>query len=170
MIFTKRTPESFKTTGFSPSIQMVLATALLVLFSPSAMSDGTCSSVGGVSNQGFGFANVSFDNSRAAFHARGKNGKRIKYCVLVDGEPKRISRPRLRAYKRAYVEDFLGALVDCDNPTQLALARVKPRKLPLVLTYLSQNYRLRLAQRSPEERIARHQQNMGIDPTVAAAN
>jgi hypothetical protein len=101
--------------------------------------------------------NSSFDLSRVAYNVRGIRSKRVKYCVLVDGQPKKINQSRLRSFRRTDLEDFALALVDCDNPTRLALADVEPEKIPQVLAYLAQHHRLRLPQPSLKERLAQHQ-------------
>jgi len=149
---------------------LLLLTGMVFAFSaPGTLARALCGqSGGGFTGSGFMPINSSFDLSRSAFNERGIRGKRVKYCVLVDGQPKKINQSRLRSFRGAYLDDFALALVDCGNPTQLALAQVEPKKIPQVLAYLSQHYRLRLTQLSSEERLAKRQA-LDRGPVVASA-
>ncbi len=149
-------------------IQTLLATALM-LGTMSALA-GMCSGPGPsptsiLGGSTFGSATVvtrtlstdrTYRIGRVAFSKRDAQGEKIRYCVMVDGEAKRITKSRLRALQGASVDDFALSLVDCNNPGQLALAKVEEReKIPQILYYIAAHYEMSLVRLSPEERLAR---------------
>ncbi len=155
--------------------KLVGPTALvsLLFLSSNAAAGGLCSSHAGGASLRMNSVQSSFarsfagSNSRSAFRARTLSGKRMQYCVMENGEPKKLRRSSLKAYRGGYVDDLANALVDCDNPQQLALASVKPKHIPGVLLYINEHYRLRLKQMTPDERLARRQ--AAQPPIVASA-
>ena len=163
-------------------LQTVLATALMMatMSALAGMCGGTGTSPTSIlGGNTFGSATVvtrsfstdrTYRMGRVAFSKRDAQGERIRYCVMVDGESKRITRTRLRALQGASVDDFALSLVDCNNPGQLALAKVEAReKIPHILYYLAAHYEVSLVQLSPEERLARRAKR-GMQNAVASTN
>ena len=107
---------------------------------------------------------------KTAIAKRDAQGERIRYCVMVDGEAKRVTKGRLRTLQGGSVDEFAHSLVDCENPGQLALLRVQDRdKIPHILYYLASHYELNLVQLSPEERLAQRAERQ-MRNAVASAN
>ena len=82
---------------------------------------------------------------------------------MINGEPKKISRSRLESLQGKSVLEFANALVDCNEPNQLALAQVREKELiPQILYYLTANYGVSLSAVLPEEQIAQNQPHTSI--------
>lgn len=147
-------------------LQTVLTATLLVV-GTSAVA-GICSGSGSPSllaGSSFGSATVhtrsfstdrNYRMGRVAFSKRTVTGEKIRYCVMVNGEAKRITKTRLRALRGSSIDEFALSLVDCNDLAELALAKVEEReKIPHILYYLAAHYEVSLARLSPEERLAR---------------
>ena len=140
-----------------------------------ALAGGMCSSAsGGPSVAGSsafnGYAvdaryDRKFRRGKLAYAKRDTDGNKIKYCVMINGEPKKLSRSRLESLQGKSVLEFANALVDCNQPDQLALAQVQDKEtIPQILYYLTANYGVSLSAVLPEEQIAQNQ-----TPTPIAA-
>ena len=92
---------------------------------------------------------------KLAYAKRDVEGKKIKYCVIADGEAKRVTRSRLKALHGSSVLEFAQSLVLCDQPEQLALMQVADRSaIPNIIYYLAMNYGVNLTPVSASEQIA----------------
>ena len=100
-------------------------------------------------------SDLNYRRGKSAFSRRTEDGKKIKYCVMVDGKPKKITRARLKQFNGGSVDDFAHGLVDCEQPSALALARVDKAAVPQIVYFLAKRYELDLVLLSPEERLAR---------------
>ena len=136
-----------------------------LLLSSAVFAGGMCNSVTGgpsasASSAFNGYAvdarsDNKFRKGKFAYAKRDASGKKIKYCVIADGEPKRITRSRLKALQGQSVLDFAQALVVCEQPERLALMQVADRNsIPNIIYYLAMNYGVNLTAVATEERIA----------------
>ena len=155
---------------------MLLKTTVALLslcFTSLAFAGGMCSSAsGGPSVAGSsafnGYAvdaryDRKFRRGKLAYAKRDAKGNKIKYCVMINGEPKKISRSRLESLQGTSVLEFANALVDCNQPNRLALAQVQEKaSISQILYYLTANYRISLSAVLPEEQIAQSQTRANI--------
>ena len=111
----------------------------------------------------------NYTRGKSAYLARSEGGAKIKYCVMVDGEAKKLSRSRLKSFDGGSVDSFMYGLVDCANPENLALAQVDRERIPYVVYYLSQRYQVGLVRLSPEERLAKRAKPALSGEVVASA-
>ena len=128
---------------FNIKVALFVLGAVLALPSTSFASGG----IGGLSNPGNGPRAVKdevYEFGKSVYNGRAAGSKKIKYCVKVDGEPKKLKRKTARLYKSGSVKDFALALVDCSNPDTLALSTVEKDHVPLVLYYLNKRFKLDL--------------------------
>ncbi len=159
----------------------VILTSGFAVFSANTMAGAQCSHGGSVGFSGPQMSpSIYHERGKSAYYGRSLAGKKIKYCVMVNGEAKKISRSRLKAFNNGAILDFATSLVDCDNPSRLALAQIESKKISDVLYYLSSKYKLTLNPLSPEEMLARRAAarqpvvatttaTQGQSPTAAAA-
>ncbi len=141
-----------------------LVGSLALLCSVQAYAGAACSGGSGVGHTGFGMSNFAYDRGKAAYKGRTVDGRRMRYCVMIDGNVERVRRSTLKQFRSASLESLAYALVDCDNPDALALTQIDPKRVPFVLTYLSQHYNLRLRSK-PREALTPDQ-----DTTIASAH
>ena len=163
-----------------------LVGVLIALFSPDTNAGSMCASASGGTglSSAPSFSSFAVDGrhqrfdrqlrkGKFAYAKRNERGEKIKYCVMVDGEPKRVSRSRLEAFHGRSVTEFALSLVDCNQPEQFALAQVQDRStIPDILYYLAAHYQVPLVKLSPEERLAQQQKDQKtpeLDHAVAAA-
>jgi len=85
-----------------------------------------------------------YEFGKALYLGRAPGAKKVNYCVNVDGAPKKLRGRILRSYKGAKQLDFANALVNCQQPDELALAGVKKEEIAYVIYYLNKRYRLNL--------------------------
>jgi len=85
-----------------------------------------------------------YEFGKALYLGRAPGAKKVNYCVNVDGAPKKLRGRTLRDYKGAKQLDFANALVNCQQPDQLALAGVKKEEIAYVIYYLNKRYKLNL--------------------------
>jgi len=85
-----------------------------------------------------------YEYGKALYLGRAPGATKINYCVNVDGAPKKLRGRTLRSYKGSKQLDFANALVNCQQPDELALAAVKKEEIAYVLYYLNKRYRLNL--------------------------
>ena len=86
-----------------------------------------------------------YEYGKAVYLGREPGTTKIPYCVLVDGEPKKLKRRTLKPYRKGSVVDFANALYHCDDPSKLALLSLAKDQVPHVLYYLNKRYRLKLS-------------------------
>ena len=86
-----------------------------------------------------------YEFGKALYLGRAPGAKKVNYCVNVDGTPKKLRGRTLRDYKGARQLDFANALVNCQQPDQLALAGVKKEEIAYVIYYLNKRYKLNLS-------------------------
>ncbi len=86
-----------------------------------------------------------YEFGKALYLGRAPGAKKVNYCVNVDGAPKKLRGRTLRDYKGAKQLDFANALVNCQQPDELALAGVKREEIAYVIYYLNKRYRLNLS-------------------------
>ncbi|MEM7099418.1 MAG: hypothetical protein AAF541_14235 [Pseudomonadota bacterium] len=124
-------------------ILMVLSTTLAL----PAISFASGGIGGGFSNPGSSPRppkDEVYEFGKSVYNGRAAGATKIKYCVKVDGELKKLKRKTARAYKSGSVKDFANALYDCKNPDTLALSTVERDHVPLVLYYLNKRFKLDL--------------------------
>lgn len=85
-----------------------------------------------------------YEYGKAVYLGREPGTTRIEYCLLVDGEPRKLKRRTLKPYRGGSVVDFANALYRCDDPASLALLSLAEDQVPHVLYYLNKRYRLKL--------------------------
>jgi len=86
-----------------------------------------------------------YEYGKAIYLGRAPGTKKVNYCVNVDGAAKKLRGRTLRDYKGATQLDFANALVNCQQPDELALAGVRKEEIAYVLYYLNKRYRLNLS-------------------------
>lgn len=86
----------------------------------------------------------SYEYGKAVYLGRLPDSEKVKYCVLVDGEAKKLKKRTLKPYRRKTRTDLANALYRCDDSTTLALASLKREQVAFVLYYLNKRFRLKL--------------------------
>ncbi len=85
-----------------------------------------------------------YEFGKALYLGRTPDSKKIKYCVKVDGQLKKLGGRVLRPYRGSDQLDFANALYDCNNPEQQALLNINREQVAYVLYYLNKRYKLEL--------------------------
>lgn len=85
-----------------------------------------------------------YEHGKALFKGRVDGAEKIKYCVKVDGEVKKLKRSTVKQYRKSSAEAFAYALVDCADPERLALTTMGREQAQVVLYYLNKRYALDL--------------------------
>lgn len=86
----------------------------------------------------------AYEFGKSIYLGRAPGSQKIKYCVKVDGEARKLRGRTLRPYKGTNQIDFANALYSCENPEQRALLKVKKEEVAYVLYYLNKRYNLDL--------------------------
>jgi len=86
----------------------------------------------------------AYEFGKSVFKGRVKGAEKIKYCVKVDGELKKLKRSTVKSYKAVNVQDFALALFDCEDPERLALTTLPKEHVGVVLYYLNKRFKLDL--------------------------
>jgi len=85
-----------------------------------------------------------YEFGKSIYLGRAPGSQKIKYCVKVDGEAKKLRGRTLRPYKGSKQVDFANALYNCENPEERALLKIKREEVAYVLYYLNKRYKLDL--------------------------
>jgi len=135
--------------SFVPSLACALILAPMAFFA-AAPAGASGSSGGGFSGGGRAPApqprvvDENYEFGKALYLGRAPGAKKVNYCVNVDGEPKKLRGRNLRGYKGVSQLDFANALVNCQQPDELALAGVRKEEIAYVIYYLDKRYKLNL--------------------------
>ena len=130
-----------------------IALVTVSLFAGSALASGGGGG-GGFSGSGGSFGNrapaprvvdEAYEYGKAVYLGRSPGAQKIDYCVVVDGEAKKVKRTNLKPYKGVTRQELANALYNCDNSEQLALRSVSQEEVPFVLYYLDKRFRLNLS-------------------------
>ena len=127
---------------------LLLAPLALLATSPvtaSGSSGGFSGSSGGRAAPPPRVVDEVYEIGKAIYLGRAPGAKKVNYCVNVDGEPKKLRGRTARDYKGANKLDFANALVNCQQPDELALASVEKTEIVYVIHYLDKRYRLNLS-------------------------
>ena len=87
----------------------------------------------------------TYEFGKSVFKGRVAGAEKIKYCVMVDGEVKKLKRSTAKAYREGSFRDFAVALIDCNAPDRQALTTMDREHVPLVLYYLNKRFKLNLS-------------------------
>ncbi len=85
-----------------------------------------------------------YEFGKSIYLGRAPGSQKIKYCVKVDGETKKLRGRTLRQYKGSKQVDFANALYNCEAPEERALLKIKREEVAYVLYYLNKRYKLDL--------------------------
>ena len=91
-----------------------------------------------------------YEYGKSIYQGRAPGATKQKYCLIVDGEPKKLNRRTARAWRGSDRLAFANALYNCDEPANLALKAVDEQQVPYVLYYLNKRFKLELAAASAE--------------------
>lgn len=132
----------------SSPLKLIFALLASLIASTSFASGGT----GGLSGLSGGTGatphrNVdeSYEYGKAVYLGRLPESEKLKYCVLVDGEVKKVKRKTLKPYRKKTQVELANALYRCDDPSKLALHSVKQEQVAFVLYYLNKRFKLKLS-------------------------
>ena len=155
--YSTKTPATLSITTAGLSAKRLLTLLLVVGLGPIAASTASASGSSGGGFSGGGFSGSSsrqanapkqvdevYEFGKAVYLGRAPGTTKIKYCVNVDGKTKKIRGRTLRPYKGSEQLEFANALVNCEQPEQLALAGVEKEQVAYVLYYLNKRYKLDL--------------------------
>lgn len=130
------------------ALTRAIAIAIVITIAPAPTALASGGAGGSLSNNGGSPVPRKVDEvyefGKALYLGRGPSSQKIRYCVLVDGAPKKLRLRNVRRYRSASQLDFANALYDCDNPEQRALLKIKKEEVAYVLYYLNKRYRLEL--------------------------
>ena len=115
-----------------------------IVTTSSAMASGGFSSLGSNGTGGARLVDEVYEYGKSIYKGRADGAEKIKYCVKVDGEVKKLKRSTARPYRKGLVKDFALALIDCKDPERLALMTMERDHVPVVLYYLNKRYKLKL--------------------------
>lgn len=90
-------------------------------------------------------ADERYEYGKAVYLGRLPDSEKLEYCVLKDGEAKKLKRRTLKPYRGKTLKEFANALYRCDDSTKLALNSLKREQVAFVLYYLNKRYRLKLS-------------------------
>ncbi len=104
---------------------------------------------GGFSSSGTNSAprevDKTYEFGKSLYLGRAPGSQKVKYCVKVDGEAKKLRGRALRPFRGASQLDLANALYNCDKPEQRALLSLKKEEVAYVLYYLNKRYKLDLS-------------------------
>lgn len=89
-------------------------------------------------------ADESYEYGKSVYLGRLPDAQKINYCVLVDGEPKKLKKRTLKPYRGKTLSDLANALYLCEDMSELALRSLEKEQVAFVLYYLNKRYRLKL--------------------------
>ena len=87
----------------------------------------------------------SYEYGKAVYLGRLPDSEKVKYCVLVEGEAKKLKKRTLKPYRRKTLKELANALYRCDDSSKLALKSLKREQVAFVLYYLNKRFRLKLS-------------------------
>ncbi len=87
----------------------------------------------------------AYEYGKLIYTGRAEGTEKVKYCVLADGQPKKLKRSTLKPFRNGKSAELANAIYDCDNTEQLALAKLDRKQVPFVLYYLNKRYKLNLS-------------------------
>ena len=129
---------------------LVCIASLVAIIAP-----GTALASGGFSGGSGGLGTTprvvdeAYEFGKLIYKGRASGTEKIKYCVLVDGEAKKLKRSTAKPYRKGSSEAFALALVDCKMPERLALTTMNREHVPVLLYYLNKRYKLALTDGAP---------------------
>ena len=86
----------------------------------------------------------AYEYGKALYLGRAPEAHKLKYCLNVDGEAKKIGRRSLRPWRGKPQLEFANALYDCDSPDQRVLLKLEQEQVAYVLYYLNKRFKLDL--------------------------
>lgn len=122
----------------------LLLAGVTILVASGAMASGGFSSLGSNGTGGARLVDEVYEYGKSIYKGRADGTEKIKYCVKVDGEVKKLKRSTVKPYRKGLVKDFALALIDCKEPERLALMTMEREHVPVVLYYLNKRYKLKL--------------------------
>ena len=141
---------------FAPTIRRIVGQIALVCclcaagWPQASMASGGGGLVGG-GNQGSPRpareVDQLYEHGKAIYLGRTPGAQKVDYCLKVDGEPRKLRRKHLRAWRGGDQLEFANALYNCKMPDELALASVRKEEIAFVLYYLNKRFKLDLASR-----------------------
>lgn len=87
----------------------------------------------------------SYEYGKAVYLGRSSDAKKLAWCVLVDGEAKKVKKKTLKPYRRKTQSELANALYLCNEPSTLALTALKREQIAFVLYYLNKRFKLKLS-------------------------
>ena len=120
--------------------------SILTLVSGSALASGGFSDLGPPPGGQAPVVDQVYVYGKSIYKGRAEGAEKIKYCVKVDGEVKKLRGSTAKLYRKGPVRDFALALIDCANPERLALTTMSRDHVPVILYYLNKRYRLKLSE------------------------
>lgn len=133
----------------STSSQLRLLAGLLAsLIACSSFASGGTGGLSGLSG-GAGSApqravDESYEYGKAVYLGRSPDAEKLQYCVLVEGEAKKLKRKTLKPYRKKTRVELANALYRCDDTSKLALNSLKREQVAFVLYYLNKRFKLKL--------------------------
>lgn len=133
----------------STSSQLKLIAGLLAgLIACSSFASGGTGGLGGLSG-GTGSTpqrevDESYEYGKAVYLGRSPDAEKLQYCVLVEGEAKKLKRKTLKPYRKKTRVELANALYRCDDTSKLALNSLKREQVAFVLYYLNKRFKLKL--------------------------
>lgn len=85
-----------------------------------------------------------YEYGKAVYLGRSPDAEKLQYCVLVDGEAKKLKRKTLKPYRKKTRVELANALYLCDDTSKLALHSLKQEQVAFVLYYLNKRFKLKL--------------------------
>ena len=85
-----------------------------------------------------------YELGKSYFKARQLDGSKLKYCLKVDGELKKLGRRSVKVFRNSSTENFVKALYNCENSQQKIMDVVPAEHGPALLYYLNKRFKLRL--------------------------
>lgn len=125
----------------------VFALSVMLIFSGSVAASGSSGGGGYGSDYSTPQPKVvdqRYELGKAIYLGRAPNTKKYKYCVEVDGKPKKIKSSRLKPFKNGTRQALADALINCKQPDQRVLSQLDKGQQSYVLYYLNKRYKLRL--------------------------
>ena len=135
------------------SLLGIITGLILVVFTLGSLPSYASGGIGGGGFSGSGAPQTPvrkrevdepYEYGKAVFFGRLPGAQRTKYCVLVEGKPKKLKRSTLKPFKGGSRLELANAMYDCDNPDRLALGLVEKKQIPYVLYYLNKRFKLEL--------------------------
>lgn len=132
-------------------VTTLIAGLLAILVASSSFASGGIGG-GGISGTSGGVGSAqrrevdeSYEYGKAVYLGRSSDAKKLAYCVLVEGEAKKVKKKSLKPYRRKTRSELANALYLCDEPSKLALHSLKKEQIAFVLYYLNKRFKLKLS-------------------------